>query len=166
MRAQDEQFRQYVLVTQRRLIRLADMLTGDHARAEDLVQQAYVKTYLNWHRVRAQDPEAYTRAIIVNANVDWWRRRSAHERLDAAPPDRPHAHDPTAEIDQRDEVMRALALLTRRERAVVVLKYYCDLPEQAIATELGCALGTVKSTAARALSKLKGTLVYRPEVRL
>jgi RNA polymerase sigma-70 factor (sigma-E family) len=160
----DEEFRAFVVGSQSRLLRLADMLTGDRGRAEDLVQHAYVKTYLAWRRVGLDNPERYARRVIANANIDWWRRRPWRERSDVDMPDRPAPDDHADDHARRRLVLDALSQLTVRERRVVVLRYYCDLSEQDVARELGCALGTVKSTAARALAKLKNDPALRPEV--
>lgn len=158
-----DDFRAFVVGSQHRLLRLADMLTGDRSRAEDLLQQAYVKTFLAWRRVRG-DPEPYTRRVIVNANTDWWRRRPWRERLYDSVPDPPASGDHPGDFARREVVLAALSLLTARERRVIVLRYYCDLSEQEIARELGCAVGTVKSTAARALGKLRDNPTLQPEV--
>jgi RNA polymerase sigma-70 factor (sigma-E family) len=160
----NDEFCAFVLASQARLLRFADMLVGERGRAEDLVQHAYMNTYLTWRRREPDDPERYARRIIVHANIDWWRRRPWRERLRAEVPDQPSSADHSADIERRRTVLAALARLTVRERTVVVLRYYCDLTEQDIAAEMDCALGTVKSTAARALGKLKDNPELQQEV--
>jgi RNA polymerase sigma-70 factor (sigma-E family) len=158
-------FNDFVAATHRRLIRFADLLCGDRGRAEDLVQEAFVKIYLAWPRVRSTDPEAYARKIIVHANIDWWRRKPWREISTDLPPERMSTVDIAADLARRDEVLRLLAVLTGRERAVVVLRHYCDLSEVDVARELGCAVGTVKSANARAVSKMKRLGPDREEAR-
>jgi RNA polymerase sigma-70 factor (sigma-E family) len=131
------------------------LLTGDRHRAEDLVQTTLAKTYTAWSRVRREDATAYARRVMVNQHTDWWRRRPWRERPVDELYDRPVVDDPVRRADQRDALVRALARLGRRERAVVVLRYYLDLPEDAVADLMGISPGTVKSAASRALAKLR-----------
>jgi RNA polymerase sigma factor (sigma-70 family) len=92
---------------------------------------------------------------VVNLHLDWRRLlRRRGETLTDSVPER-STHDFGHDVVQRDSVARSLGRLTRRERAVVVLRYFLDLSEDATAAELGVALGTVKSTNARALAKLR-----------
>jgi RNA polymerase sigma-70 factor (sigma-E family) len=137
-----------------RLVRSAYLLTGDHHLAEDLTQTALVRTYAHWRRVRRADALAYTRRVLVNLNIDRIRRKhgSVHvgdTLLDVVP------SRPDTRVDERDEAVRLLRILTDRERRVVVLRHYFDLPEAEVAVELGVAKGTVKSTLSRALAKLR-----------
>lgn len=151
----DAEFRDFVVATQRRLVHIAELMTGDHGRAEDLVQDALVKAYIAWPRIRAGGAEAYVRRCIVNGRTDWWRRRSSRERPVAEPADFASPTDSAAVVDQRLVVLTALAALTGRERAVIALRYYVCLSEAEAAAELGIAAGTVKSTASRAIAKLR-----------
>ncbi len=157
----DDEFTEFVGMVQHRLIRYADLISGDRGRAEDLVQGALVKVYLRWARLRDGNPEAYARTIITHAQTDWWRRRPWREVPSSITPrwsegSQPDiAPDVAASLTDRDAVMRALASLAPRERAVIVLRYYVDLAEADVARELGCPVGTVKSTTARALAKLR-----------
>jgi RNA polymerase sigma-70 factor (sigma-E family) len=157
----DAAFQAFVLRTQAGFLRLGLLLVGDHAAAEDLVQAALARTYARWERLSRQDPAAYTRKIIVNASNDRWRRTGRHEHLAAAPPDQPARTDPAAEAVDRDAVLRALNELTVKERRVIVLRYFIDLSEAETARELDIALGTVKSTAHRALGKLRASTHLR-----
>jgi len=145
-----------------RYLRVARLLTGDPHRAEELLQDCLVKLYPRWRRVaRNGDPHAYLRRMLVNGNVSLWRR-ARRERLVAEPPD---GADPRAAPDDPDQALeRALALLPRRQRAVVVLRYYADLSEKDVAGALGCAVGTVKIHNARAMARLR-ELLPRPEYR-
>ncbi|WP_279580479.1 sigma factor [Fodinicola feengrottensis] len=95
-----------------RLLRTAELLTGDRAQAEDLVQTALEKAYLRWHRIRADDPYGYVRRVLVNAHHNWWRRKPWRERTTADVPEHAVAADTTEDHAQRDTVFRALATLT------------------------------------------------------
>ena len=148
----DAGFRAFVEANGATLLHAARLLTGDHHRGEDLVQTALTKVYLKWDRIDA--PLAYARKALVSAHIDSTRRRWWGERPTETLPETP-AHDTLGSSDDRDELRRLLAGLNPRERAVVVLRYYCDLPEQETASILSMPLGTVKSTCARALTRLR-----------
>ncbi len=150
----ETEFAEFVAANHARLLHLADLLIGDRGRAEDLLQTVLIRTYLRWSRVRQGNPLGYVRAALSNARTDWWRRGGGRERPTETPPD-VVAPDNATEVVGRDAVQRSLAALTTRERAVVVLRYYEDLSEAEIAHTLGIAPGTVKSTCARALGKLR-----------
>ena len=100
---------------------------------------------------------AYVRAVMATTSVAWWRRRWRAEVPTYDVPDRPGG-DVYAGVESRDEIGRALARLTPRQRAAVVLRYYEDLPESEVAAVLGCSVGTVKSTTSRALATLRAEL--------
>ncbi|WP_354642735.1 SigE family RNA polymerase sigma factor [Kitasatospora camelliae] len=151
----DEDFTAFVTTKGRQLVRLAELLTGDPHRADDLVQSALERAYPRWHRIAKDDPTAYVRRIVVNQHRDWWRRLRNREVPTDAAPDRVDPVDQVDRYAQRALVLGALARLTVRERTVVVLRYYEDLSEARIAAELHIAPGTVKSTLSRALAKLR-----------
>lgn len=135
------------------LLRFAHVLSGDPHQAADLVQDALERTGLAWRRLRSDDPEAYVRRVIVNTYINGVRRRR-RERLTDRPPETAYADPQT-----RDEALwRLLGTLPRRQRAVVVLRFYADLSERDISVLLGCTVGTVKSTSSRALAKLRVAL--------
>jgi RNA polymerase sigma factor (sigma-70 family) len=114
------------------------MLTHDQGRAEDLVQDALVKVHRRWDRVRAaEQPDAYVRRVVTNEFLNWRRRRSNTE-LPGELHNTPVA-DPSALVDERDAMWRALAVLPPRQRAVLVLKFYEDMPDAQIAAVLECA---------------------------
>jgi RNA polymerase sigma-70 factor (sigma-E family) len=145
------------------LLRVALMLCGDPHRAEDLVQSTLARLYRRWSRVEAStEPEAYVRAAVVNEFLSWRRRRSSAEvpisdvarRADEAG----GGADPAGGHAARDAAWRLLATLPRRQRAVLVLRYYEDLPDAEIAAVLGCSASTVRSTASRALATLRAAL--------
>ena len=133
------------------LLRIAYLLTGDRHHAEDLTQTALAKTYRHWRRVLAtEDPAAYVRRILINCNNDRFRKRRVSEHLTDTPIEAAWPEDPVAGVDNRRLLLSALAALPPRQRAVVVLRYWEYLPEAEVAQILGCAVGTVKSQAAKA----------------
>lgn len=151
-----EDFPDFVRSASGSLLHTAWLLTGDRHRAEDLVQNALVRTYAAWGRVRCEDATAYARRVLVNAHTDWWRRRSWREEPAGGTLPEPSAGTDAADaLDDRDALIRALAALGRRERTVVVLRYYADLDVGTVADLLGVSTGTVKSAASRALAKLR-----------
>jgi len=160
-----EDFRSYVTARSAALLRTAYLLTGDRRDAEDLLQTALAKTFLSWERIRDREAlDGYVRRVMVNTQTSFWRRRRVDERPTDEVPERP-ARDVTADVDLHDALWTALAALPRRQRAVVVLRYYEDLSEAATADVLGVSVGTVKSTTSRALAKLRssGLLTTNPD---
>lgn len=138
--------------------RTAWLLCGDVHQADELVQQALVRTYLAWPRARKGDPLAYTRRVLANLRIDTWRRRRREVLVD--PVELPETSQPS-EADRhadRDQLVRALALLTPRQRRVVVLRHFEGLSEREVAFDLGVSVGTVKSTSTRGLELLRATL--------
>jgi RNA polymerase sigma-70 factor (sigma-E family) len=152
----DAQFAAFMSGSAHRLYRVAYLLTYDAGEAEELTQHALVRTYTAWPRIVDGDGYGYARRVLVNLHSDWWRRRLRRERPTPQVPERRAAGpDPAEAAVARTSVVRALQQLSRRERAVVVCRYYLDLTERQTADELGVALGTVKSTNSRALRKLR-----------
>jgi len=151
-------FEDFVHARSTSLLRTAYLLAGQNrAEAEDLLQLALERAYRNWDRVcRANEPEGYVRAILATTSADRWRRvaRRAEQPLFAAGAG-PAVPDQTAAIDDHDYLMRALARLAPRQRAVLVLRYLDDLSEVETARMLGCSVGSVKSQAARGLARLR-----------
>ncbi|SBT51114.1 SigE family RNA polymerase sigma factor [Micromonospora narathiwatensis] len=154
-----EGFDDFVVTRSPRLLRTAFLLTRDWVSAEDLLQTALARAWEAWRRIDG-DPEPYVRRIIVNAYASSWRRRWRGELPTADLPETVVEADPHAGLDDRDRLWRALGRLPRRQRAVLVLRYFEDLSEVEIAGVLGCSVGTVKSQASRAVAKLRldGTL--------
>ncbi|HEX6341025.1 SigE family RNA polymerase sigma factor [Umezawaea sp.] len=153
----DRQFVEFVEANSARLLRAAHLLIGDRHQAEDAVQSALARTYASWSRVRNQDAYAYARRVLTNLTIDRWRR-PIKEQVRETFPDHPEARDFTQDHAQQEWLMRVLAQLTARERAIIVLRHYLDLSEAEVAAELKVSLGTVKSTNSRALAKLRTTL--------
>lgn len=157
---EDDGFSAFVETHGAALRRYALALTGSSADADDLLQTALVKLYLAWGRLDSVEAApAYARTIITRTFVSWTRRLSFRERPGArAVDDIDPAAPGGANLGDRDEVWRALATLAPRQRAVVVLRFYDDLTEAAIAEHLGCSVGTVKSQLSRALAHLRTRL--------
>jgi RNA polymerase sigma-70 factor (sigma-E family) len=141
------------------LVRLGYAVTGDRGLAEDLAQTALANACASWSRVRkADDPDAYLRRIVLNAHRGSFRKRRVSERLTWSPPDTgAAAPDPAARHDDRATVLAALGTLPRRQREVLVLRYWLDLTEAQVAATLGCSVGNVKSQTSRALARLRGS---------
>jgi RNA polymerase sigma-70 factor (sigma-E family) len=153
--ADREGFEQLIATRSQALLRSAYLMTGDAHLAEDLLQTALAKMIPRWSRLR--DPgaaEAYLRRVMTTTYLKWWRRRWRNEVPSETLPDAPLG-DVYADVDVRDALRRALATLTARQRAIVVLRFYEDLSEERVAELLGCSPGTVKSTSSRALAKLR-----------
>ncbi|MCP2166945.1 SigE family RNA polymerase sigma factor [Goodfellowiella coeruleoviolacea] len=145
------------------LLRTAYLLCGgDRGAAEDLLQDVLERMFSRWHRING-DPEAYARAALANAAANRWRRRSRRvpetSLTDGVQP--PVGGHEQGVVD-RDQVVRALAALPPRMRAVLVLRFFNDLTEAQTATALRCGVGTVKSQTSRGLARLRETLVDRP----
>jgi RNA polymerase sigma-70 factor (sigma-E family) len=152
-----EAFKGYVAARSAALLRTAYVLTGNKADAEDLLQTALAKTYLAWDSIRDRESiDAYVRRIMLNTRTSWWRRRRhVSEFATDQVPEVPVGHDETERVVLHDALWNALAELPQRQRAMVVLRYYEDLSEAETAAALGVSVGTVKSTTARALAKLR-----------
>jgi RNA polymerase sigma-70 factor (ECF subfamily) len=134
--------------------RIAFRLLGGREEAADLAQEACARAYSHWNRVGGfESPDAWVTRVAGNLALDLLRRRrtaSLHAARRA-----PDSKEPDAE---RVDLQRALALLPRRQRQVVLLRFVADLPEAAVAAALGCSVGTVKSQASRGLAALRTTL--------
>jgi RNA polymerase sigma-70 factor (sigma-E family) len=127
------------------LVRLAYLVSGESAVAEEVVQDAFVRAHRSWDRVR--DPLPYVRTAVVNGCRSWGRRRKLEREREPRPP------EPTRQ--EPDELWDALATLKDRPRAAIVLRYYADLPDAEIAELLGCRPTTVRTTIHRALAALR-----------
>lgn len=154
MESGDEQaFNDFVATRAAALMRTAFLLTGDGHLAEDLLQTTLFNAARRWRAIRTS-PEAYVRRAMYHENVSRWRVR---RHITEATYD--EAADPrtTVDADVALEVTlaRALGQLTRRQRTVLVLRYYEDLTERETAAALGIGVGTVKSIARQALSRLR-----------
>jgi RNA polymerase sigma-70 factor (sigma-E family) len=140
------------------LIRLAVVMLGDRSAAEDVVQDSFCALYRRWeHLTDADKALSYLRSSILNGCRSELRRRSRNQRRAArapVPADSASAEADVLVSEEHREVLAALRRLPPRQREVLVLRFYLDLPEPEIATEMGVARGTVKSTMSRGLSAL------------
>lgn len=163
MRTRDDTaFVMFVDERSTQLLRMAYLLCGDRYLAEELVQETLERVYVRWARLRPGQEMAYARRVLTNLRTDRWRRTHKEVVTDhGAVPERSAPGEDTAA--DRDELLRALGALGKREREVVVLRYYCDLAERSVADCLDISVGTVKSTGSRALAKLRRQLNH-PEV--
>ena len=156
MNAEPEGFAQFIEARQRSLLRTAWLLTGDWALAEDLVQTALARSWPRWEGIRRRDdPEIYVRRVMINTWMTWQRRRWRGEQASADLPEGAAPGDMAAEIAVRMAIKGALGSLTRRQRAVLVLRVFDDLSEAEVAYLLACPPGTVKSAMSRALARLR-----------
>jgi RNA polymerase sigma-70 factor (sigma-E family) len=149
-------FGEYVRYRSHALLRAAQAMTGNRADAEDLLQATLVKAYQSWDRIDDQAAlDTYVRRVMVNTHISGWRRRRVDEYPTDEIPDSPAAEDATRDSDMRDMVQRAIDRLPRQMRAAVMLRFYDDMTEPEVAAALGVSVGTVKSTVARAVAKLR-----------
>jgi RNA polymerase sigma-70 factor (sigma-E family) len=159
----DEEFEAYMAARQPSLLRTAYLLTGDRHTAEDLVQTALAKLYLSWDKVQRRElVDGYVRRILVNEHNSLWRRawKKREVTTDTIP-------DRAAETDHHDHGQSAalwdfVQTLPRKQRAVIVLRYYEDLSEAEVANILGISVGTVKSQASRALAAMRSRVHENP----
>jgi RNA polymerase sigma-70 factor (sigma-E family) len=162
--ASDREFEGFVAEASDALFRTGYLMTGDARDAEDLVQETFLRVARRWCQVRTMDhPAAYARRILINLVLrDGDRRSRAKAELvperawiDAADQD---AARVLRAVDDIAEFRWALTRLPARQRAVLVLRYWADLPVAEVADILGCSAGTIKSTASRAAARLADTL--------
>lgn len=136
------------------LLREAWLLSGGRDSGEELLQEALIRLLGRWDRIEG-DPEGYLRRIMYNLAVDRWRwRRRLREDLVAELPE--SGVEEFSYEGVRSQLVAALALLPRQQRAVLVLRYFADASEAETAAVLGCSVGSVKSAASRGLSFLRG----------
>jgi RNA polymerase sigma-70 factor (sigma-E family) len=145
------------------LLRYATVLCGDRELARDLVQEVLTRALVRWRRIGNVDqPYAYVRTMVTNEYLSVLRRRKVptvaltFEALDG--PGAPRTPDPAERVDERRDLWQRLAALPRRQRAVLVLRYYEGLDDREIAETLRCAQSTVRAHAARGLAALRISL--------
>lgn len=146
------------------VLRFATVLTGDPGLAEDVVQEVLIRASRRWPSIGCLDrPEAYIRKMVVNEYLSWRRRswRLVPSGL-AADMDERHTPDAAAGYPERDALLAELARLPRRQRTVLVLRYYEGLTDAEIAAALGCSSGTIRGYASRALAALRVELTEAP----
>ena len=155
-------FEEFVSARLGALVRYATVVTWDPHLAEDITQNVLVRAQPRWSRIgRLDEPELYVKRMVVNEFLSWRRRRAARsiplagESLAGLMQPAP---DPTAQRDDRDAMLRLIATLSPRQRAVIALRFYEDLSVEQIAEILGCRAVTVRTHLAHALAGLQQAL--------
>jgi RNA polymerase sigma-70 factor (sigma-E family) len=149
-------FAEFVRANSRSLLRVAWLITGDAASADDLVQAALAHTWVRWQRIRSPEAAAvYVRKVMVTTFVGWRRRRWTGEIATESLPEVAMGADAMDQALLRDILLAAVRGLPPHQRAVIALRYLDDLSEAATAQVLGCSVGAVKSQASRALQALR-----------
>jgi RNA polymerase sigma-70 factor (sigma-E family) len=152
-------FAEFAAARSRSLYRAAFLMVGDHALAEDLLQEALTKTYVAWRRLHdTGNAEAYARKAITTTAINWWRRRSWHaEKPRGDVPDLT-VGDHSDRVSEHAAMWSELQALPPRQRAAIVLRYYEDLSVRETAEAMGCSVGTVKSQVSAGIEKLRARL--------
>lgn len=149
-------FHEFVRTRSDALLRFAFLLCGDRHRAEDFTQEALIRCHRRWRAVeRGGAPEPYVRKAILRQFLSWRRLKSSAEKMADRFDEVAAPADTAQQVADRDEMWHALAGLPRRQRAVLVLRYYEDLPDAQVAELLGCSAATVRVHASRALARLR-----------
>jgi RNA polymerase sigma-70 factor (sigma-E family) len=149
-------FPEFVSARSAALHRAAYLMVGDLGLTQDLVQEALIRTYVAWSRLReAANAEAYTRKAITTIAIDWSRRRA--RSAERPSPRLPEIGAPghAESIDEQTWLWQCLLQLPIRQRVAIVLRYYEDLTEEQTAAAMGCAVGTVKSTVSAGMARLR-----------
>ncbi|MDQ7904097.1 SigE family RNA polymerase sigma factor [Phytohabitans sp. ZYX-F-186] len=154
----EQEYVDYVTARIPALRRLAFLLAGDEHRADDLVQQTITRLYVKWRHARAADNlDGYVRTMLVRTYVDERRLGWARVRLFRETPEPPPAYQNDG-VEDRQVLRAALRQVPRRQQAVLILRFFYDLPVEEVAAALGCSTGTVKSQTARGLATLRRLL--------
>jgi RNA polymerase sigma-70 factor (sigma-E family) len=163
MRQDDEaDFHSFVVARGPHLLRAAHLLADRPAEVDDLVQATLVKVYLAWHKVAgADDPAAYAQKMLYTTAS---RHRRRMRRPSTAPVEQ-IAREQDRNVEERNDLRRALLTLPPRQRAIVVLRFYEDKSVAETAALMGCSTGTVKSQTSKALVKLRESPLLDLEVR-
>jgi RNA polymerase sigma-70 factor (sigma-E family) len=155
--AAEQEYVDYVTARVDSLRRLAYLLCGDEHRADDLVQQTITTLYVRWDRIRGvAHLDQYVRTMLIRQFINERRLAWAKVRLVGGPPDRRGPQEPS--VEDRTVLRAALAKLPPRQRAVLVLRFLCDLSIVEVAEILGCSPGTVKSQTSHGLATLRRVL--------
>jgi RNA polymerase sigma-70 factor (sigma-E family) len=155
-------FEQFAVTRLPSLLRYAVVLTGDRDSAQDITQEVLARAQVKWRRIsKADSPEAYVRRMVLNQYLSWrrsWAARNVHavgERLIELDDARGGVGDHAQGVVDSDELWNRLTILGRKQRAVLVLRYYEQLDDTSIANLIGCSPATVRSHASRALKTLR-----------
>jgi RNA polymerase sigma-70 factor (sigma-E family) len=143
----------------RPLVRLAALLVGDMATAEEVVQDSFIAVHANWRRLRDIDKaSAYLRQCVLNRSRSVLRHRKVVDRNVLGQPPVPSAEEGAIALFERSAVVAALHRLPLRQRQALVLRYYAELSEGQIASAMGISRGAVKSHISRAMTALRDVL--------
>ncbi|MEY9930761.1 RNA polymerase sigma-70 factor (sigma-E family) [Catenulispora sp. GP43] len=166
----DAEFTEYVIARQAWLRRVAYLLCGDLHRADDLVQSTITKLYVHWHKASHGDNfDGYARRTLINTYLNeqrsGWAKWTLLHRFGgdgtASRPD-PDLAVLTGDVELGLDLRTALSRLPPRQRATVVLRFYCDLSVEQTAQVMGCSTGNVKSQSSRGLASLRDLLDPNP----
>jgi RNA polymerase sigma-70 factor (sigma-E family) len=153
--AEHDVIRQIFETHHAKLVSFCFVLTGDSGQAQDLAQDVFVRVAERIPDLRGHDMWPYLRAAAVNLWRNRLRRLRLERRQAQAIESIANSDVPTARVDDHDAIWRAMSKLPRRQRSVLVLRYYEDLSEETAARILGCSVGTIKSQASRGLARLR-----------
>jgi RNA polymerase sigma-70 factor (sigma-E family) len=153
--ARHAEFTSFVRTHWSQLMTIAVAVSGSRHEAEDLVQTALANCYGRWPKLREGDALAYLRRCIANAHISRWRRHRGAELIVGELPDAGATDRGVVAIDDRQLLVPLLRTLPHRQRAVLVLRYLCDLSDDDVAATLATSTGTVRSQAARGLASLR-----------
>jgi len=163
--AEERRFREFVSARSPALMRLGYLLTGgDQHAAEDLLQTVLAKAAARWSHI--DDPEAYVRQAMYRQQVSWWRLAWRRRETVVASAPEVEGVDESHRSDVRLVLRAALARLTPRQRAMIVLRYFEDLPEAEVARVMACSVGTVRSTTNRSLARLRAIAPELADLRV
>jgi RNA polymerase sigma-70 factor (sigma-E family) len=164
-------FEEFAMARIPSLLRYAVVLTGDRDLAQDVVQEVLARAQVRWKKIQDTDsPEAYVRKMVLNEYLSWrrsWAARNVHsvgERLNELDDRRGGVRDHADHIAEADDLWHRLSALPRKQRAVLVLRYYEQVEDDTIADLLGCSAATVRSHASRALKTLRLTAGDRVKI--
>lgn len=165
-RADPSGFEEYIAARRDTLVRAAYLMAGDLHQAEDLVQTALIRVWPRWERISGTtDVDAYVQRVLYTVFITSVRRRRWRE-LPSDPLDRdrpePAAAPGATSAEARMDLLVSLRALPPRRRAVIVLRYFLDLPEAETADILGCSVGTVKSQSSKAIKQLRAGAAKAP----
>ena len=156
------EFEAYVAADGSRLLRVAYLMVGDRAEAEDLVQVCLLRVLRRWNRIDGS-PHPYARAVLARLATDRWRRLHARPRQVPLVDEHLDAADPFGAADVRQALVTGLRALPARQRAALVLRYFEGLSEAETAATMGVSSGTVKTHTARGLAALRASLATADE---
>ena len=152
-------FAEYVSARSAALHRAAYLMVGDVGLAQDVVQEALIRTHGAWSRLHAaSNAEAYTRKAIATITIDWSRRKARSVELASSRPPEKSTPGHADRVEDHTWLWQCLLQLPARQRVAIVLRYYEDLTEAQTAEAMGCAVGTVKSTVSAGMVKLRALM--------